>query len=230
MQSTSLPAVTKDQQKLFEKLLDQVGCAVCLFHLRAEGSTGEIHHLVEGGKRLSHWMVLPLCTYHHRGNGEHGPTRHGNETQFKARYGTEFELIQKCADWINWQYQDEFENEKRVSYETADAIDHEPDVDWGPDSDHDTDTHAYVEPDHVDEVVKPIEVQEVSTRVHIGFVHYCHRLKDIDNYSGKWALDAIVSAGILADDSAEEVETVSHRQEKVPKSTPEYTEIHISQG
>lgn len=46
------------------------------------------------------------------------------------------------------------------------------------------------------------------------------QLADIDGISGKYALDAIVRAGIITDDSPEYVKSVTHTQEKgFPEST-----------
>lgn len=50
------------------------------------------------------------------------------------------------------------------------------------------------------------------------------RLADIDGISGKYALDAIVRAGIIQDDSPRYVKSVTHTQEK---GFPETTTITI---
>lgn len=94
-----------------EQLLDQIGCAICSFELGIENSVGEIHHIVEGGKRISHNHVIPLCRVHHReGTAEH-PSRHsvngkhGGRVVFEQHYGvTEGELLQKCESWLDRAY------------------------------------------------------------------------------------------------------------------------------
>ena len=50
--------------------------------------------------------------------------------------------------------------------------------------------------------------------VRITFHHVRKRLADIDGLSGKAAIDGIVKAGILADDSPKQVAEVSHTQSK----------------
>lgn len=84
-----------------------MGCCVCLFHLRIEGSDAEIHHLVAGSKRLGEMFTIPLCDKHHRNGSELHPSRHsdrgahGGKFQFEQAYGTEFELLEKCEAWID---------------------------------------------------------------------------------------------------------------------------------
>ena len=52
-----------------------------------------------------------------------------------------------------------------------------------------------------------------------------HRLTDADGACGKYAIDSLVSAGILEDDRPEIVSEVTHTQEKT--KGPEITEITI---
>jgi hypothetical protein len=61
-------------------------------------------------------------------------------------------------------------------------------------------------------------------RVHIHSVR--HRLADADGVSGKAALDGLVHAAILRDDSPKEVKAVTHSQEQ---GAVEYTEITIEE-
>jgi hypothetical protein len=44
--------------------LKDLGCAACaeLFMW----VPAEIHHILEGNKRLGHWYTIPLCSGHHR--------------------------------------------------------------------------------------------------------------------------------------------------------------------
>lgn len=58
------------------------------------------------------------------------------------------------------------------------------------------------------------EIPPFNSPVHITFHSTRTRLADADGISGKAALDGIVAAGILRDDSAEFVQAVEHRQEK----------------
>ena len=68
-----------------------------------------------------------------------------------------------------------------------------------------------------------------GSRVDIEIVSYRLRLADADGISGKAAIDGIVAAGILRDDSAKEVREVRFRQIKVQNETDEKTEIVITE-
>jgi Recombination enhancement, RecA-dependent nuclease len=63
----------------------------------------DIHHLLSGGKRVSHDHTVGLCPWHHRGilpegrradefSEVHGPSLALNQKAFRRRYGDEFEL------------------------------------------------------------------------------------------------------------------------------------------
>ena len=68
-----------------------------------------------------------------------------------------------------------------------------------------------------------------DTPVRILIHSYRHRLVDTDNVSGKAAIDALVHAGILADDSPKQVTEVSFRQTKIKTKEEEKTEIIIQE-
>ena len=68
------------------------------------------------------------------------------------------------------------------------------------------------------------EVPTFDSPVRVTFIHYRKRLCDVDGLSGKAVLDAIVTSGILADDSPGEIAEVRHRQ---VKSKIEYTRVII---
>lgn len=88
--------------------LQEMGCIAC----RIDGRPGEppdIHHLVEGGRRIGHAFSLPLCPWHHRGvsgMGEslatqlYGPSLARSKRDFVARYGSERELLRMVDDLI----------------------------------------------------------------------------------------------------------------------------------
>jgi len=58
------------------------------------------------------------------------------------------------------------------------------------------------------------EVAEINSRVNIHIHSVRHRLADIDGISAKAAIDGLVHAKILKDDSAKEVKEVTYSQEK----------------
>lgn len=66
-----------------------------------------------------------------------------------------------------------------------------------------------------------------DTLVDIRIVSYRTRLADADGISGKAAIDGLVHAGIIGDDSPKEVREVSYAQVKVKNKEDEKTVIQI---
>jgi hypothetical protein len=55
--------MTKAEAARIDRML-RLGCAACAeLHL---WNTAEVHHILEGNRRLGHWYTLPLCSGHHR--------------------------------------------------------------------------------------------------------------------------------------------------------------------
>ncbi len=55
--------MTKPEKDRIDRML-KLGCAAC-----AElglWMTAEVHHIVEGNRRMGHWFTIPLCPGHHR--------------------------------------------------------------------------------------------------------------------------------------------------------------------
>jgi Holliday junction resolvase RusA-like endonuclease len=69
--------------------------------------------------------------------------------------------------------------------------------------------------------------QPFDSQVNVTFLHYRHRLADVDGVSIKACLDGIVKAGLLKDDSCSEINEVRQRQIKIASSEDEKTEIII---
>lgn len=84
-------------------ILRQIGCVCCLLDGRPE-TPPDIHHLVEGRKRLGDEATLGLCSWHHRGvpldvsaketEKILGPSLAISKRKFVERYGTERELLE----------------------------------------------------------------------------------------------------------------------------------------
>lgn len=70
------------------------------------------------------------------------------------------------------------------------------------------------------------QIEAFDSPVRVHFHHVRSRLADIDGISGKAAIDGIVAAGLLTDDSAKQVAEVTHSQEK---GKPEKTFIIIEE-
>jgi len=77
------------------------------------------------------------------------------------------------------------------------------------------------------EQVATKENQGLDTRCRIHIHSRRYRLADPDGISGKAAIDGIVNSGILANDSAQEIESVTYSQERIKKSEQEITIIDI---
>jgi len=109
----ALPPPTKAQGDMMARLTDEIGCAVCLFCYRIEGSQGEIHHLKNGARDISHSHVIPLCLTHHRQGTTQHPSRHsangchGGRAIFESTYMTEQELLRTCEQWMNVEYSEQ---------------------------------------------------------------------------------------------------------------------------
>lgn len=88
---------TKDELRRY-RALQELGCIACRIN-GIYGVPAEIHHLVEGNKRLGNDYTLPLCGFHHRGEAENsierlkGPSLALNKRAFIDEYGSERELL-----------------------------------------------------------------------------------------------------------------------------------------
>ena len=67
-----------------------------------------------------------------------------------------------------------------------------------------------------------------NTQVDIRIVSHRTRLADADGISGKAAIDGLVHAGVIRDDSTKEVREVSYSQIKVKNKEDEKTVIQIT--
>ena len=88
------------------------------------------------------------------------------------------------------------------------------------------DSDANVEQSTCHEPLAKNEGASCHSRVRITFTHYRKRLCDPDGISVKAAIDGIVKAGLLKDDSSEFIEEI--RQKQV-KSSEEKTVIEIEE-
>ena len=73
-------------------------------------------------------------------------------------------------------------------------------------------------------------MQAFSSPVDIVFHSRRRRLTDPDGASCKWALDAIVKAGIIQDDSPKEIKSITFSQEKISLSEPETVTVTITEA
>lgn len=109
---------------------------------------------------------------------------------------------------------------------TVDEYKHWQRTGQSPNRDRATDPVADVEPATRNEPLATNASQALDTPVRIGVISYRTRLADPDGVSAKAAIDGLVEAGVLRDDSAKEVGEVWYRQEK---SADEKTVIVIEE-
>ena len=69
----------------------------------------------------------------------------------------------------------------------------------------------------------------MDPRVRIHIESHRHRLCDPDGISAKAAIDGLIDARILPNDSTKEVESVTYSQKSVPRKSPEITIITIKE-
>ncbi len=84
--------------------MQDIGCLAC----RQDGrpaTPGDVHHLLVGGRRLSHHASVCLCAWHHRAvppagmNSRQaekhvGPSLARTPRAFRERYGSDVELLE----------------------------------------------------------------------------------------------------------------------------------------
>ena len=88
-----------NQKKHYSKVAD-LGCILCK-KLGYEGTLAELHHIRRAGRR-NDAPVIPLCPFHHRGNGGiHGMGRKAFERHYET---TEEELLAWVLELINDSY------------------------------------------------------------------------------------------------------------------------------
>ena len=90
-----------------------------------------------------------------------------------------------------------------------------------------TDSASNLEPIVSDEPIQTSRRAAFDSRVDIRIVSYRTRLADADGISAKAAIDGLVHAGVISDDSTKEVREVSYLQVKVKNKNEEKTVIQI---
>ena len=106
---SSLPAPNNEQKERFRKLYS-LGCICC----RNKGirTEAQIHHLLRGHYRAGHDWTIPLCPYHHTGEGWQGYTVSMVEPvygkpgppggyKFKQDHGKELDLLQQVNELLD---------------------------------------------------------------------------------------------------------------------------------
>ncbi|CAB4150771.1 Recombination enhancement, RecA-dependent nuclease [uncultured Caudovirales phage] len=82
-----------NEAKKFQDKVREQGCIVCLLEYEVR-TDGDIHHLLDGNRRMGDMFVICLCPTHHR-SGKNTPqfvSRHPWRKEFEKRYGKEMDL------------------------------------------------------------------------------------------------------------------------------------------
>lgn len=98
MVGRTAPRSARDNARL--SILSEVGCLACM--VDGWWEPAEIHHPTEGFHRHrdEHQHSYPLCAWHHRAvppnvvSVDFGPSLARNPAEYRARYGSEPELVQ----------------------------------------------------------------------------------------------------------------------------------------
>jgi hypothetical protein len=84
---------TKAEQRR-KDAMREIGCIACILDGKPEGERWErmveIHHMVQGNKKLGEAFTVPLCEPHHTG---YGISWHKNRRIFRETYGQDLDLV-----------------------------------------------------------------------------------------------------------------------------------------
>lgn len=99
--------MTTNLERAWMDAITQIGCIVCLVFERAPGTPGAVHHLKEGGRRISDLDTICLCDPGHHQNAPQGSgkiSRHPFKQRFEAAYGTEESLLAKSRQLVEQRF------------------------------------------------------------------------------------------------------------------------------
>jgi len=101
------PRATAYEQQRINRMKAEIGCICCLLRTGVTNYYVEVHHIVQGNKRLGHWYTLPLCRTHHRIRGTGGifTSIADGSKAFAKVHGTELDL------WLKVQHMLELPDE-----------------------------------------------------------------------------------------------------------------------
>ena len=95
--------MTKREREWIDRIV-QLGCIICRLKYYAY-VPAEVHHMLNGGRRIGNLSTLPLCVLHHRGgrNDDEVVSRDHSQRRFEARYGSESMLLERTRELIGWE-------------------------------------------------------------------------------------------------------------------------------
>lgn len=89
-------AVMPDEQRLWDRMAQEIGCIACRVAGRATSDYVSIHHIAGRTKKGCHQLVLPLCAGCHQQGAGADKTLvavHPYKARFEKLYGTQLELL-----------------------------------------------------------------------------------------------------------------------------------------
>lgn len=104
---SSLPKPTSAESARMERMKSEIGCICCRLNNLDTTTRLEIHHLLVGGQRSSHWYSLCLCWTHHQSRVASGlwtSIARGSKA-FTRMHGTQWDL------WLKTQHMLELDDE-----------------------------------------------------------------------------------------------------------------------
>lgn len=89
--------------------LQEIGCLACRIEAALDGvpqvsEPSDVHHILEGGRRIGDHATVALCPYHHRGvrsNGAVGPSMACSPKAFSVRYGEQSTLLELTDELLD---------------------------------------------------------------------------------------------------------------------------------
>lgn len=94
-------------EALHMRRVAELGCLICRLQERGYVPPAIHHVLTEGGRRMGHLYVLPLCDPgHHKGAPKSSGqvSRHPNKAAFERAYGTEKALLARVTKLLKARY------------------------------------------------------------------------------------------------------------------------------
>lgn len=93
--------MARKDERQWMSAISRIGCIVC-YLAGHPGTPGEVHHILRGGRRISHLHTICLCSPGHHRNGDNKVkiSRHPFKLRFESTYGTEEALLQKTKGLV----------------------------------------------------------------------------------------------------------------------------------
>lgn len=110
--------ITPADRDRFEAM-QSLGCLIANVYFGKPGTPGQVHHLLEGGRRLGHQSTIYLHPWYHQGQppvvrraggfrqltvheatDTYGPSLAHDKRAFEHRFGTEAELLEMQDELI----------------------------------------------------------------------------------------------------------------------------------